>query len=70
MRDKIHLRGKACQCTACGEIFTTESGFNAHRFGSYVDGRRCKTPEELALAGWSKRRPTNTHWMMPGRGTP
>lgn len=66
MRDRIVLRGKACQCVACGKYFTTESGFSRHRYGSYAVGRVCMTDSELQNAGWTMRRPTNTHWMMPG----
>ncbi len=64
----IVLRGKACQCTACGQVFTTESGFNRHRKGSYADGRTCLTVVELEAAGWTKRR--GTHWMTPGPARP
>jgi len=33
-------------CSACGSHFTSLAAFDAHRYGSHQDGRRCWNPEE------------------------
>ena len=50
------LRGPRCQCTACGEYFTSERTFDAHRIGPHGPNRRCLTVAEMAEAGWGKKR--------------
>jgi len=53
------LTGRRCECTACGDLFNSESAFDRHRIGefTYLDGassRRCLTETELLDAGWSR----------------
>lgn len=43
------LTGKQCQCVVCGEVFSTESNFDLHRFGDYAVGRYCLPPESANL---------------------
>jgi hypothetical protein len=50
------LRGPRCQCTACGEYFTSERTFDIHRVGQHGVGRRCLTVAEMLAAGWGKKR--------------
>jgi hypothetical protein len=52
----MRLTGNRCQCTGCGEYFNSTSTFDRHRTDSYERGerRRCRTPDELILRGWSK----------------
>lgn len=40
------------QCRGCGQYFNSNTGFEAHRRGKYGVDRRCKTPEEIAAAGY------------------
>jgi hypothetical protein len=46
------LRGDQCQCPSCGLLFTSTSGFDRHRTGSFASGRQCKPEAELRAAGW------------------
>ncbi len=50
------LRGPRCQCTACGEYFTSERTFDLHRVGPHGPGRRCLTVPEMLEVGWGKKR--------------
>ena len=38
-----------CECTACGEIFKSETGFDKHRVGKYTipDTRKCLTARQM-----------------------
>ena len=44
------LRGKRCECGACGLFFTSVTSFDEHRVGP-VEDRRCLTPAELIEKG-------------------
>lgn len=49
-----HFAG-VCQCSACGEYFTSGARFDRHRVGKYRPmERRCLTPNEMATKGWTK----------------
>lgn len=50
------LTGNRCQCAACGEAFNSVSAFDRHRAGDYRThtSRRCRSPAELILCGWSR----------------
>jgi hypothetical protein len=50
------LTGNRCQCAACGECFNSTSTFDRHRAGDFSTptSRRCRTPAELILRGWSR----------------
>jgi hypothetical protein len=44
---------QACECPACGLLFRSVSGFDAHRVGPYAaPGRRCLTAGELLGIGY------------------
>lgn len=47
------LTGGRCQCTACGECFTSERTFDKHRVGQFGSDRRCLTVAEMVAAGWA-----------------
>ncbi len=47
----MKLTGRMCECTACGQVFNSEAGFNKHRVGTHGIDRHCLTPEEMVLAG-------------------
>ena len=57
------LTGNRCQCAACGEYFNSTSSFDRHRAGdsSSRTSRRCRTPAELILRGWSRN--TRGFWI-------
>lgn len=51
------LTGNRCQCTACLEVFNSESTFDRHRVGPFESPeapakRRCLTPAEMTAKGW------------------
>lgn len=46
------LTGNRCQCTACGEYFSSVRGFDRHRVGEYGNDRRCIPVAELLASGW------------------
>ena len=49
---KLSTIGAAtCLCAACGEIFKSVGGFDAHRKGE--EDRYCLTPDEMRQAGMS-----------------
>ena len=54
------LTGCRCQCTACGEYFASERGFDRHRVGGYAEpgqwqgGRRCLPLHALLSNGWER----------------
>lgn len=51
------LTGSRNQCRACGEYFNSNTAFTLHRVGTIgTPDRRCKTPDELAAAGWVQNR--------------
>ncbi len=54
-----NLTGRRCQCTACGDLFNSESAFDRHRVGDFaglggINTRRCLTTAELLAAGLSR----------------
>jgi hypothetical protein len=54
-----NLTGRRCECTACGDLFNSESAFDRHRVGAFagisgLSSRRCLTEQELLAAGWSR----------------
>lgn len=51
--EKRKLRGRVCQCTVCGLVFGSLSGFDKHRTGRYPD-RTCMSYEDLLMAGWNR----------------
>lgn len=53
------LTGRRCECTACGDLFNSESAFDRHRIGEFAglggtSSRRCLTETELLAAGWCR----------------
>jgi len=51
------LTGNRCQCTGCGEYFTSTRAFDRHRVGNYTQPRqpstrRCMTAAEMDAAGF------------------
>lgn len=51
----LPLVGHRCQCTACGEYFNHEYGFDKHRVGKSTNGsRRCLPASEMVTKGFSK----------------
>ena len=58
-------------CGACHVTFTADSGFEAHRYGPYDKGRRCRTIDEMVAMGFTSSdgelhdgKPTETLWSM------
>lgn len=45
------LTGNRCQCSACGEYFTSVRSFDRHRVGRLGVDRRCLTQAEMDAAG-------------------
>ena len=43
-----------CQCTACGEYFSSTYAFDRHRYGPFNGDRRCLSGDEMVAKGWSK----------------
>jgi len=58
--------GNRCECTACGEYFSSIQAFDRHRVGQHGIDRRCLTVSDLTASGWSKH--TRGHWVLPGLG--
>lgn len=64
-RGKPHprLSGQRNQCGACGELFNSNSAFDAHRAGRYEpDERRCLTVAEMEGRGFTN---PDGFWRMP-----
>ena len=62
---------RAAHCADCHINFTSDSGFEAHRYGPYDGVRQCRTLEELAALGFTSKpgdlyedMPTSTLWSM------
>lgn len=63
------LIGKQCQCTVCGLVFSTETNFDANRYGK-AGQRSCRAPRELVAMGyrendhgiWKKAPPAKRLW--------
>jgi hypothetical protein len=65
-----HERGG--HCPDCHVTFTSDSGFESHRYGPYDTGRQCRSTDELAALGWTSKpgdlrneSATSTLWSMP-----
>ena len=46
----VKLRGRQCQCAACGEVFSVTRNFERHRLGVFnatSHNRRCATADEM-----------------------
>ena len=63
---------RAAHCADCHVTFTSDSGFEAHRYGPYDAGRQCRTLDELVALGWTSKpgemrneSPTAILWSMP-----
>jgi hypothetical protein len=54
------LLGNRCQCTACGEYFSSARSFDRHRVGDFAEPRqphgtrRCVPAADLLANGWSR----------------
>lgn len=53
------LTGNRCQCTACGEFFSSPRSFDRHRVGDFAKAgqpntRRCVSCADLLANGWSR----------------
>ena len=60
----MKLTGKKCQCVVCGEVFSTERNFDAHRRGPYeVGGRYCLDPKDAGLVPRCTK--NGTYWVSP-----
>ena len=46
---------RAAHCADCHVTFTSDSGFEAHRYGPYDAGRQCRTLDELAALGFTSK---------------
>ena len=46
---------RAAHCPDCHVTFTSDSGFEAHRYGPYDAGRQCRTIDELAALGFTSK---------------
>lgn len=57
-------------CTGCHLSFRGNAGFDKHRTGSYDDGRRCRTEDELTALGWSCSDDGNHIWRLPPPAAP
>ena len=62
LRTNSILKGKRCQCSACGEFFSSASSFDKHRTGPAA-ARVCADPESVGLSISS--RGENTFWTTP-----
>lgn len=58
------LRGKRCQCTGCGRVFSGLTAFDAHQRGN--DPVECRHPESIGLVlrdgVWRYPPPVNAPW--------
>lgn len=54
-----------CLCTSCGLYFNSTYAFDNHRTGSYGNGRRCRTADELRARGCSLN--ATGHWITSSR---
>lgn len=48
------LTGNRCQCTACGEFFSSPRSFDRHRIGDYAKRRECIPAAQLLTNGWTR----------------
>ena len=59
MRERRNLSGDRNQCPTCGKFFNSTAAFEKHRVGTYEEGRRCRTTEEMLSIGMA---PNSTDW--------
>jgi len=57
------LTGNRCQCTACGEYFSSERSFDRHRIGQFGIDRRCMTTDAMTADGWARN--GRGFWLTP-----
>ena len=57
------LTGNRCQCTACGEYFSSERSFDRHRIGQFGIDRRCMTADAMTADGWARN--ARGFWLTP-----
>jgi len=64
-------RERHAHCPNCHLTFTSDSGFDSHRYGPYDGGRQCRSVDELGALGWTSKPgnlrdeiPTSTLWSM------
>ena len=62
---------RAAHCADCHVTFTSDSGFEAHRYGPYDEGRQCRILDELVALGFTSKPgdlyddiATSTLWLM------
>ncbi len=55
--------GNRCQCTACGEYFSSERSFDRHRIGQFGIDRRCMTADAMTANGWMRN--ARGFWLIP-----
>ena len=53
-----------CQCSVCGEYFSTVSNFDKHRKGKHGE-KVCEDPESVGLVIGSRGQ--STYWRMPSQ---
>ena len=65
-------RERHAHCPDCHLTFTSDSGFESHRYGPYDRGRQCRSIDELTDLGWTSKPghmreglATSTLWSMP-----
>ena len=65
-------RERHAHCPNCHLTFTSDSGFDSHRYGPYDGGRQCRSVDELGALGWTSKpgelrneSPTTILWSMP-----
>lgn len=65
-------REATAHCPTCHLTFTSDSGFEGHRYGTYTEGRKCRSAEWLVANGWTCKpghlrdgKPTTDLWSMP-----
>jgi len=51
---ELKVGSPRCQCTACGEYFSSPTPFDMHRIWSPQRSRGCKTPEQMLGDGMAK----------------
>jgi hypothetical protein len=57
------LTGNRCECTACGEYFSSERSFDRHRIGQFGIDRRCMTADAMTADGWARN--DRGFWLTP-----
>lgn len=55
----MKLTGQRNQCPGCSEYFNSNASFDKHRTGIFGENRRCKSVDEMTVAGMAKN---STGW--------